>query len=152
MSRGRERTGSVNEAQLQEAAKYWLTEGVKGVSDCLSNHMSKFSFGKRERLAKRPQFEKVMGQGQKQKIENVCTLFFLPNDLNKKRLGIIASKKIGNSVVRNLAKRKIREVFRHIKNRIEPTMDIVIISGRDLISLPVSVLEKKIFQSLPVKR
>jgi ribonuclease P protein component len=42
-------------------------------------------------------------------------------------------------------KRKIREVFRHIKDRVEPTMDIVIISGRDLISLPVSVLEKKFF-------
>ena len=152
MSRGRERTGSVNEAQLQEAEKYWLTEGAKGVSDYLFNHMSKFSFGKRERLAKRPQFEKIMDQGQKRKIENVCTLFFLPNDLNKKRLGIIASKKVGNAVVRNLAKRKIREVFRHIKDCIEPTMDIVIISGRDLISLPVSVLEKKIFQSLPVKR
>jgi ribonuclease P protein component len=152
MSRGRERTGSVNEAQLQGAGKYWLTEGAKGVSDCLSNYMSKFSFGKRERLAKRPQFEKVMDQGQKRKIENVCTLFFLPNDLNKKRLGIIASKKIGNAVVRNLVKRKIREVFRHIKDRIEPAMDIVIISGRDLISLPVSVLKKKIFQSLPVKR
>ena len=152
MSRGRERTGSVNEAQLQGAGKYWLTEGAKGVRDCLSNYMSKFSFGKRERLAKRPQFEKVMDQGQKRKIENVCTLFFLPNDLNKKRLGIIASKKIGNAVVRNLVKRKIREVFRHIKDRIEPAMDIVIISGRDLISLPVSVLEKKIFQSLPVKR
>ena len=152
MSRGRERTGSVNEVQLQEAEKYWLTEGAKGVSDCLSNYMSKFSFGKKERLAKRLQFEKVMDQGQKRKIENFCTLFFLPNDLNKKRLGIIASKKVGNAVVRNLAKRKIREVFRQIKDRIEPTMDIVVISGRDLIFLPVSVLEKKIFQSLPVKR
>ena len=152
MSRGRERTGSVNEVQLQEAEKYWLTEGAKGVSDYLSNHMSKFSFGKQERLAKRPQFEKVMDQGQKRKIENFCTLFFLPNDLNKKRLGIIASKKVGNAVVRNLAKRKIREVFRHIKGLIEPTMDIVVISGRDLISLPVSVLEEKIFQALPLKR
>ena len=122
MSRGRERTGSVNEVQLQEAVKYWLTEGAKGVRDCLSNHMSKFSFGKRERLARRLQFGKVMDQGQKRKIENFCTLFFLPNDLNKKRLGIIASKKIGNAVVRNLVKRKIREVFRHIKDRIEPTI------------------------------
>ena len=54
--------------------------------------------------------------------------------------------------MRNLAKRKIREVFRHIKDRIEPAMDIVIVSGRDLVPLPVSVIERKIFQSLPVKR
>ena len=113
--------------------------------------MRKFSFGKRERLAKRPQFEQVMSQGQKHRTGTFCTVFFLPNGLDRKRLGIIASKKIGNAVARNLTKRKIREVFRHIKGRIEPAVDIVIISGRDLVSLPVSVIEKKIFQSLPVK-
>ena len=113
--------------------------------------MRKFSFGKRERLAKRPQFEQVMNQGQKHRTGTFCTVFFLPNGLDRKRLGIIASKKIGNAVVRNLTKRKIREVFRHIKGRIEPAMDIVIVSGRELVSLPVSAIEKKIFQSLPVK-
>ena len=166
--------------------------------------MRKFSFGKRERLAKRPQFEQVlnqgqkhrtgtfytifflpngldrkrlgiiaskkigdavarnlvkrtqlkevMNQGQKHRTGTFCTVIFLPNGLDRKRLGIIASKKIGNAVARNLTKRKIREVFRHIKGRIEPAMDIVIVSGRELVSLPVSVIEKKIFQSLPVKR
>ena len=113
--------------------------------------MRKFSLEKRERLAKRTQFEQVMNQGQKHRTGTFFTVFFLPNGLGRKRLGIIASKKIGNAVARNLTKRKIREVFRHIKGRIEPTMDIVIISGRDLASLPVSVIEKKIFQSLPVK-
>ena len=114
--------------------------------------MSKFSFRKREHLTKRPQFAQVMDQGQKHRIENFCTIFFLPNGLDRKRLGIIASKKIGNAVVRNLAKRKLREVFRHIKGHIEPAIDIVIVSGRNLVSLPVSVIERKIFQSLPVKR
>ena len=114
--------------------------------------MGKFSFGKRERLTKRPQFEQVMDQGQRHRIENFCTIFLLPNGLDRKRLGVIASKKIGNAVVRNLAKRKIREVFRHIKGQIEPAMDIVIVSGRNLVSLPVSVIERKILQSLPVKR
>ena len=113
--------------------------------------MRKFSFGKKERLAKGTQFKEVMNEGQKHRTGTFCTVFFLPNGLNRKRLGIIASKKIGNAVARNLTKRKIREVFRHIKGRIEPAMDIVIVSGRDLVSLPVSVIEKKIFQSLPVK-
>ena len=93
-----------------------------------------------------------MDQGQRYRIETFCTVFFLPNGLDRKRLGVIASKKVGNAVVRNLAKRKIREVFRHIKDRIEPAMDIVIVSGRDLVSLPVAEKERKIFQSLPVKR
>ena len=114
--------------------------------------MRKLSFGKREHLTRWPQFERVMDQGQRHRIETFCTVFFLPNGLDRKRLGVIASKKIGNAVVRNLAKRKIREVFRHIKDRSEPAMDIVIVSGRDLVPLPVSVIERKIFQSLPVKR
>ena len=114
--------------------------------------MRQFSFGKREHLTKRPQFEKVMDQGQKRRIEAFCTVFFLPNGLDRKRLGIIASKKIGNAVVRNLAKRKVREVFRHIKGSIEPAVDVVIVSGKNLVSLPISVIERKIFQSLPVKR
>jgi len=113
--------------------------------------MGKYSFRKKEHLTKRPQFEQVMDQGQKHRIENFCTVFFLPNGLDRKRLGVIASKKIGNAVVRNLAKRKIREVFRNIKGQIEPAMDIVIVSGRNLISLPVSAIERKIFQSLPFK-
>ena len=114
--------------------------------------MSEFSFGKRERLAKRPQFEHVMNRGHKRKIETVCTVFFLPNGLDRKRLGVIVSKKIGNAVVRNQAKRKIREIFRQIKNRIEPAMDVVVVSGRDLVSLPSSVLERKLLTSFPVKR
>ena len=114
--------------------------------------MSEFSFGKRERLAKRPQFEHVMNRGHKNRIGTFCTVFFLPNGLDRKRLGIIASKKIGNAVVRNQATRKIREIFRNIKNCIEPAMDVVVISGRDLVSLPSSVLETKIFKSFPVKR
>ena len=93
-----------------------------------------------------------MDRGQRLRVDTFFNVFFLPNGLNRKRLGIIASKKIGNAVVRNLAKRKIREVFRRIKGRIEPAMDIVIVSGRSLVSLPVSVIERKIFQSLPIKR
>ena len=114
--------------------------------------MSEFSFGKRERLAKRPQFEHVMDRGRKHRIETFCTIFFLPNGLDRKRLGVTVSKKIGNAVVRNQAKRKIREIFRHIKNRIEPAMDVVVISGRNLASLPGSVLETKISKFFPVKR
>ena len=114
--------------------------------------MRKLSFGKREHLTRRPQFERVMDQGQRYRIETFCTIFFLPNGLDRKRLGVIASKKIGNAVVRNLAKRKIREAFRHIKNRIVPSMDVVVISGRDLVSLPSSVLERKLLTSFPVKR
>ncbi|VAX28281.1 Ribonuclease P protein component [hydrothermal vent metagenome] len=110
--------------------------------------MSRFSFHKCERLAKRPQFEKVMAEGRRKRVSTICTLFMLPNGLNRKRLGIIASKKIGNAVIRNRAKRKIREAFRRIKDRIDPGMDIVVISGKDLVPLSVCTLEEKLSKPL----
>ncbi len=110
--------------------------------------MSQFSFHKSERLAKRPQFEKVMARGQRKRVSSICTLFMLSNGLNRKRLGIIASKKIGNAVIRNRAKRKIREAFRRIKDRINPGMDIVVISGKDLVLLSVCTLEEKLSKPL----
>lgn len=114
--------------------------------------MGQYFFDKSERLAKRHQFERVMSKGQKQRIGTYCTLFVFPNGLDRKRLGIIASRKIGNAVARNRAKRKIREVFRRIKDNISPAMDIVIISGKDLVSLPVHVLEEKISKPLLTQR
>ena len=55
------------------------------------------------------------------------------------RLGIAATKKLGGAVVRNLAKRLIREVFR--RNRIAPGFDIVIIPKRSLLDATLTVLE-----------
>jgi ribonuclease P protein component len=114
--------------------------------------MEKFYFKKIERLSKRPEFEKVMDKGVKKRVEKLCIIFSLPNELGRKRLGIIASKKIGNAVARNRAKRKVREIFRQIKHRIEPALDIVIISGKDVVKLPYRVIEKKISNALLTER
>ena len=110
--------------------------------------MGNFSFKKTERLAKRPQFEKVMAEGGKKRVDRLCTIISIPNGLDKKRLGIIASKKIGNAVARNRAKRRIREIFRQIKHRMEPALDIVVISGKDMVTLPYGVIEKKLSNTL----
>jgi ribonuclease P protein component len=114
--------------------------------------MENFSFKKTERLVKRPQFQKVMEEGKKKRVERLCTIFFVPNELDRKRLGIIASKKIGNAVARNRAKRRIREVFRKLKHRMEPALDIVIISGKDMVTLPYRVIEKKLSNALLTER
>ena len=114
--------------------------------------MENFSFKKTERLVKRPQFQKVMEKGKKKRVERLCTIFSIPNELDRKRLGIIASKKIGNAVARNRAKRRIREVFRKLKHRMEPALDIVIISGKDMVTLPYRVIEKKLSNALLAER
>jgi ribonuclease P protein component len=59
------------------------------------------------------------------------TCFALANDVGMARLGIAASQKIGNAVVRNRAKRLTRELFRSRKPLIN--LDIVVIPRREMI-------------------
>jgi ribonuclease P protein component len=107
------------------------------------------SFLKRERLLNRFEFDHVMARGGKKRVDNCFILFWLANELEYQRLGIIASRKIGNACVRNRAKRRLREIFRHVKDALHPHMDIVVIAGKGMVSLPYAVLEKKFFESLP---
>lgn len=110
--------------------------------------MENRGFSKAERLLRRPQFERVLNGGRRCRVGRLCTLFSLPNGLGRKRLGIIASRKVGNAIVRNRAKRMIRELFRQNKNRLQDGMDVVVISGKLLPRIPLSELEQKILPHL----
>ena len=110
--------------------------------------MGDYSFTKIEKLTKRPEFQKVLAEGEKMRIEKLCTIFSIPNGLNRKRLGIIASKKVGNAVARNRVKRAIRETFRQIKHRMTPAVDIVVISGKEMVAESYKVIDEKLSNAL----
>lgn len=67
------------------------------------------------------------------------TCFALANDVGRPRLGLAASQKIGNAVVRNKAKRLVRELFRLHKPLIE--IDIVVIPRREMVDASWKNLE-----------
>jgi len=54
------------------------------------------------------------------------SVFGLVNHLGFCRLGLTVSRKIGNAVRRNRVRRRLREVFRHNRARLEPPLDLVI--------------------------
>ena len=62
------------------------------------------------------------------------TCFALANGLDSARLGIAASQKIGNAVLRNRTKRLIRELFRAHKPL--TAIDIVVIPRREMADAP----------------
>jgi len=49
-----------------------------------------------------------------------------------RRLGVIASRRVGDAVRRNRAKRLLREAFRLSQDRLPPSCDLVLVARRSL--------------------
>jgi ribonuclease P protein component len=78
------------------------------------------------------------------------TLLAQPNDLSRDRLGIIASRRLGDAVTRNRAKRRIRELFRQEAPSAASgrTLDIVVIPRRELVDAPFAALRSELSSAI----
>jgi len=99
------------------------------------------TFGSRARLRSHQQFQAVQQQGRRV-AARYLTVLALPNTLGRDRLGIIASRRLGDAVERNRAKRRIRELFRQCADRDDRsgngrTLDLVAIARRELTTAPL---------------
>ena len=83
-------------------------------------------FPKQQRLLRRPQFTKTMDHGTKV-VSPYLVIIARRNSEAVSKIGFIVSKKVGNAVIRNLVKRRLREIFRTY--RLKPQgLDIVVIA------------------------
>ena len=104
-----------------------------------------FRLGPNVRLRSSAEFSVVQKTGRRVN-GRFLTLIGKPNMLTGDRLGIIASRRLGNSVIRSRAKRLVREVFRQQ----EPDraaelgyrpLDVVVIPRRELLDAPFAAVE-----------
>jgi len=93
--------------------------------------MENKSFGKEQRIRKRSDYQSVYREGTRVHLKSFIVLMN-PNCRGKTRLGITASKKVGNSVARNRIKRLVREFFRLNRERLPVSTDIVVIAKKDI--------------------
>ena len=85
------------------------------------------------RVRKRPEFLAIQARGRRITTAHfVFALMMSPSHGGSARLGITASRKIGNAVVRNRAKRLIREAFRATSELWPPGIDVVVLVRRSL--------------------
>ena len=96
------------------------------------------------RLRRRGEFTGVFDQGTK-KHGRLMSVFVLGRAQGNPRIGIAASKKLGGAVDRNLAKRRMREVFRLSASPVG--VDIVVIPRRELLAAPFESVQRE-FASL----
>ncbi len=104
------------------------------------------SFPKEDRLLKRSDFKRVQKLGRKITTQSMLVLS-LQGKIGRTRLGIVVSKKVGNSVKRNRLKRLIREVFRQNKHLFDQNVDYVIIPKRTTRKLDYAKILREIQNS-----
>ena len=80
-----------------------------------------------ESLKKNQDFQKVYSAG-KSYANKYLVMYVLENHLQKNRIGISVSKKVGNSVIRHRITRLIRESYRLQEDVFNSGLDIVVIA------------------------
>jgi ribonuclease P protein component len=95
-------------------------------------------FSRSERVRRHVEYTKIYEHGTRIH-SRYFTLFTLPNEQRLGRLGIAATRKLGGAVVRNKAKRLIREVFR--RNKLAPGFDLVVVPKREMLDASLSAIE-----------
>ena len=77
------------------------------------------------RLTDSSEFEKVYKQGTAYR-GKLFSVHAFPNELGTLRLGLSVSKKVGNAVVRNTLRRRLREIFASVAPEAGRDLDLVV--------------------------
>ena len=93
------------------------------------------------RIRQRREYRRVQSRGRTFRQPHL-TMLYLPASENS-RFGITVSRKVGNAVIRNRVKRRIREILRHHWRDLQGAWDIVVIARPYAANASFSVLENE---------
>lgn len=102
---------------------------------------------KKDILRRKDDFSAVYKKGRSVG-ERYIVLFYKKNGLPYNRIAFLASKKVGNSVERNRARRLIRENYRFLKNDIRTGYDIIFIARNTINGRKFSDVKKSMVGAL----
>lgn len=105
------------------------------------------NFSRTERLSRNSDFLRIKNHGISFKYKPFWVQLHSGEGLNRK-LGVIATKRLGNAVRRNKAKRLIRELYRRSKDMLPESCQIVVIPKKPIFETDFTYLESCFKQTL----
>ncbi len=100
-----------------------------------------------ERFRKRKDFLYIYRKGSRYRGKGFI-LIYLSNNRPFSRMAVIASKKIGNAVVRNRIKRRFRALFRTNKSLLHGSFDLVLITEKSIGNISWSEIQKEFIEAI----
>ena len=98
--------------------------------------------GKRQgRILRKSDFQKAYDGGHRL-VSPYFVGFIRRTELGSARLGVVASRKVGNAVCRNRAKRVLREAYRRVTPAQTPSLDIVLVARRAIVEVKAQRVEQ----------
>lgn len=106
---------------------------------------------KKYRLRKNMEFKRVYNGGKNYWNRNLI-LYVRKNDLKNSRIGITITKKIGNAVVRNRIRRRMKEIIRLRLGNIKNGYDLILIPKKNVIDISYKDLESAMVHIMSISK
>jgi ribonuclease P protein component len=90
--------------------------------------MTARSPGRGKRLSRSAEFERVYRQGRSVANRHLVLYSFPNESIDRPRLGLSVSRKVGGAVERNHVKRLLREAFAGVEDQLEGGNDVVVVA------------------------
>jgi ribonuclease P protein component len=107
---------------------------------------------KKFRIKKNKDFQIVFKQGKSFANRQFIIYVLKKNEQSKFRIGLSVSKKIGNSVMRNRIKRRIRQSFFELKDFIKEENDYVIIARKPAAEMEFHEIKSSLIHLLKLSK
>ena len=107
-------------------------------------------FSSQQRLRRTAEFAAVREKGRRVDCGTFLFSILLPADPvtgDLRRLGVIASKRVGPAVQRNASKRRLREIFRLHQEKLPSRCDLVLIARSRLVEEPFGKTEERFLKA-----
>lgn len=103
------------------------------------------------RLRNNMEFKKVYNGGKNYWNRNLI-LYVRKNNMISSRVGYSITKKIGNSVVRNKVRRRMKEIYRLNFNNIKEGYDLIFIPKKNIVDISYKELESAMLHIMKLSK